>query len=196
MAWFPYVTASIVAIFVIGTICSLSLAFGLMTSTTAGIIIFVVALIVGILVGILIRRKIWLMVGLLGLVAGFFSGSLVFALIGGMSGWKAAWGYWVVSVGMAALGCLAACYMGKAVVLVSTSLVGSYMFMRSWTLFFPGHYPSEQEIMDEGSSLEFDTTFWIFIGVFIVSFIGSIIFQKHRDVTHEDLDNDDNFKSG
>lgn len=143
MAWFPYVTASVVGIFVIGIICSLALAFGWMTSTTAGVIIFVVALIVGVLAGILVRRKIWLMVGLLGLIAGFFSGSLVFALIGGMTGWKAAWGYWVISVAMAAIGCLAACYAGKAVVLVGTSLVGSYMFMRAWTLFFPGHYPSE-----------------------------------------------------
>ena len=194
-AWFPYVTAALIGIFIIGVVCSLSLAFGLMTSTTAGVIIFIVAVILGVLAGVLIRRKIWLMVGLLGLVAGFFSGSLIFALLGSMTGLTANWAYWVVSTIMAIVGCVLACFFGKTIVLLSTSLVGSYMFMRSWTLFFPGHYPSEQQLVDEYATIEYDMAFWIFIGIFIVSFIGTFVFQKKRGVIHEDLDNDDNFKS-
>lgn len=189
LQWFPYVTASLVAIFVIGITTSLSLAFGWMLTTTGTIITLVVALILGVIAGMVIRRNIWIMIGLLGMVAGFFSGSLVYALIFSLSGWSSVWGFWLISVVTAAVGCVASCYLGKAVVLLSTSLVGSYMFMRAWTLFFPGNYPSETEIISGDFELDTTAIFWVFIGVFVISFISSVIFQKKRDVSHEDLDN-------
>ena len=77
LQWFPYVTASLVAIFIITLVASLGLAFGFMNSTGGLIAVLAVGLLLGILAGCLIRRKIWLMVGLLGLVAGFFSGHIV-----------------------------------------------------------------------------------------------------------------------
>lgn len=63
------------------------------------------------------------------------------------------------------------------------------MFMRAWTLFFPGNYPSETEIISGDFELDTTAIFWVFIGVFVISFISSVIFQKKRDVSHEDLDN-------
>ena len=175
-AWFPYVAASLVAIFIIGIVTSFSLAMGWMATTGGTIGVLCSALVLGILAGCLIRRKIWIMVGLLGLVAGFFSGSLVYALVYGMSGWDAVWGFWLIASICGIAGLVAACYLGKSVVLLSTSMVGSYLFMRSWTLFFPGHYPSEAELID-GSGLEPDAAFWGFISIFVVSFILSGVFQ-------------------
>ena len=187
-AWFPYVVSSLIAIFTIGTVVGISLACGLMTSTTGTVITCVVALLVGILAGVLVRKNIWLMIGLVGMIAGFFSGSIVFALISSMSGWEATWGYWVVAAVMAAVGCTLACYMGKSVVLISTALTGSYLFMRSWTMFFPGNYPSESELANDYSSLELGAIFWVFIGVWVVTFVMSAIFQCKHNKTHEDLD--------
>ena len=188
LQWFPYVTAGLVAIFMIGVVTSVSLALGWMVTTTGTIITCVVALLLGVLAGCLIRRNIWIMIGLLGLVAGFFSGSLVYALIFSLSGWSSVWGFWLISVLTGAAGCVASCYLGKAIVLISTSLVGSYLFMRSWTLFFPGNYPSEAELVTGEFELENDLIFWVFIGVFALSFIISIFFQKKSDKSHEDLD--------
>lgn len=193
-AWFPYVVASLVAIFTIGLICSLSLAAGWMSTGLGTGIVFAVAIIVGVIVGMVVRRHIWIMVGLLGLIGGFFSGALIFALIAGMSGWDAVWGYWVFSVLLAVVGCVASCYLGKSVVIGSTALVGSYLFMRSWTLFFPGHYPSEAQIMEDPESIEYTAIFWVFIGIFIASLIGSTVFQcKRKDECDEELD--DYYKS-
>ena len=187
-AWFPYVTASLVAVFIIGAVCSISLAAGWMATSTGTAIVFVVALILGIVAGMLVRRHIWVMVGLLGLIGGFFCGALIFALIAGMSSWAAIWFYWTISCTMAVVGCLAACKMGKSVVILSTALVGSYLFMRAWTLFFPGHYPSEVELMENPDELEFDGIFWLFITIFAFSFAISTVFQCKRDESHEDLD--------
>jgi len=190
LKWFPYVTASLIAIFVIGLTVSLSMAFGWMASTVGTVVTFIVALLLGILAGCIIRRNVWIMVGLLGLVAGWFSGTFVNAFIVAVSGWEASWGFWVISVIMAIVGCVTACYLGKTVVLLSTSMVGSYLFMRAWTLFFPGHFPSEAEIMDNKMNLDYDGTFWIFVGLFVVTFIGTTFFQcKNKDDVHEDLDN-------
>ena len=196
--WFPYVCAALVCIFTFGAIVFGSLSFGLMVTTTGNVVTFILALIVGVLVGMLVRRKIWVMVGLLGLVAGFFSGSLLFALIYSMTGLEAVWLYWVLSVVMCGLGCVAACYLGKTVVLTSTSLVGSYLFMRSWTLFFPGSYPSETELVNDYEDLELDSTFWIYIAVFFVAFAGSMTFQCKHAKVHEELeeleDDDDDYQ--
>ena len=189
LKWFPYVTASLVAIFVIGLVMALGLAFGWMASTGGTVAVCLVALALGIVAGILIRRNIWLMIGLLGLVAGFFAGTLLFAIIVSISSWDAVWGWWVIAIGMAAIGCVAACYLGKSVVLLSTALVGSYLFMRAWTLFFPNHYPTEAELLDSGSELEVDGIFWLFIGVWAISSVISVVFQcKYANDAHEDLD--------
>ena len=73
--------------------------------------------------------------------------------------------------------------------MLSTSFVGSYLFMRSWTLFFPGYYPSEAEIIEADFEITNVGIFWTFIGVFVISFIVSVIFQtKRKEHTHADLD--------
>merc|ERR1719510_267812 len=136
------------------------MAFGWMTSTVGTVVTFIVALILGILAGCIVRRNVWIMVGLLGLVAGWFSGTFVNAFIVAVSGWEASWGFWVISILMAVIGCVLACYLGTTVVLLSTSMVGSYLFMRAWTLFFPGHFPSEAEIMNNTNTMDYDAIFW------------------------------------
>ena len=89
------------------------------------------------------------MLALLGMVAGFFAGSFLFALISGMTGgsWNETWGYWLLTITGAVVGAVLALYLGKVFVQVSTSLIGSYLFMRSWTMFFPGSYPSEEALV-------------------------------------------------
>ena len=188
LQWFPYVTAILVAFFIFGLCVSLGLAFGWMNSTGGMVAVFVVGAILGILVGILIKRKIWIMISLLGMTAGFFGGTLLFALISGASGWDAAWGWWVISILSAIIGAFLAYCMGKPVVVFATSFCGSYLFMRAWTLFFPGHWPSEAQLMSDVSSLEVDSIFWVFVGLFIVTFIVSLVVQKKKDKVHEDLD--------
>ena len=189
-AWFPYIVAAIVAIFCIGTTCMISLSAGWMATTTGTAVTCSVAVVLGIIAGCVVRRNFKLMLGLLGLISGFFSGSLLFALISGMSGWNAIWGFWVISAVMAIIGCVATIYLGMPVVMVATSMVGSYLFMRSWTLFFPGHYPSEAELVESKGedALDMDAIFWVFIGIFAVSFAGSLCYQCKYAKRHEMLE--------
>ena len=188
--WFPYIVASLVALFVIVVICMLGLSFGWMESVGASIAIVLVALVLGILAGCLVRRHIKWMLGLLGLIAGFFGGTLLYALISGMAGgWNAVWAFWVFACIMAIVGCVLAVYLGMPLVMVATSLVGSYLFMRSWTMFFPGHYPNEHELIEnKGSDLDMGGIFWLFIGIFIITFLASLTFQCKYSKRSKELD--------
>jgi len=165
---FPYIGASVVAIFTISVVCSLTYAFGWMNELWACILIIIAAFALGIALGMVFRRNIWLLIALIGLVGGFFSGVMIDSVIVVCAQWETVWFYWFISCLMGAIGCLVSCCFGKAVVMVSTSGIGSYLFMRSWTLFFPGHYPSETELMDGNSDFDYDGIFWVFIGLFVV----------------------------
>ena len=198
--WFPYITASLCAIFLMTLTAMLSSQLGWMDTTLGAVLTIIGALAIGIAVGCFVRRCFKVMLGLLGLVAGFFSGSLVFALISGMTGgeWKAVWGFWVVSAVLAIVGCVLAIYLGMPLVMFSTACIGSYLFMRAWTLFFPGNYPNEWDLIDPETREELDmgAMFWLFVGIFVVSFAFTLTFQCKSQDHHEDLDQlkDDNYK--
>ena len=188
--WFPYIIATLVGLFTISFLYLVADSAGWLVSTGASIGVLCGAIALGILAACLVRRNFKVMLALLGLVAGFFGGSLLFALISGMTGgeWNAVWGFWVFSCVCAVAGCIAAIYLGMPLVMVSTALVGSYLFMRAWTLFFPGNYPSEQELIDSKGqdAIEMGGLFWMYIGIFIVTFIISVTYQcKYAEQHHE-----------
>ena len=123
------------------------MSFGWCATTGGAIGVSLTILFLGILAGVLVKKNIGLMIGLLGLIAGFFLGSFFFTFIASASGWEDAWGYYLICSIFAAMGCIVAWRHGVSMVMVATALVGSYLFMRSWTLFFPGNWPSEIQIV-------------------------------------------------
>ena len=173
---FPYIGASIIAIFTISVVCSLTLAFGWMGETWSCVLCVVAAFVLGIVSGMFMRRNIWLLIGLTGLIGGFFSGALIDSAIVASSDWNPVWFYWFISCLMGAIGCLLSCYFGKALVMVATSGIGSYLFMRSWTLFYPGHYPNESDLWDDNNDYEYDSIFWVFVAVFLVCWPLSMLY--------------------
>lgn len=159
-----------------------------MNSGAGCAIIMCLALLLGVISGMLVRRKIWLMVSLLGVVAGFFSGAFIYAMIYSINGWDAVWGYYLISITFAIIGFLLSLKLGKSIVITGTSMIGSYLFMRAWTLFFPGHYPSESEIVEDYENVELDDIFWVFFGMFIACFIGSMVFQCTTQKPNDELE--------
>ena len=178
--WFPYITSTLVGLFTVTVLCQVSLNAGWMVTMGGSIATIVVAVLLGVVAACIVVRMTWLMLCLLGMVAGFFGGSFLFALISGMTGgmWNEVWGYWVLAVGCAVVGGVLALYLGLPLVMTCTSLVGSYLFMRSWTLFFPGSYPSEEALIaSKGQeALEMDGLFWMYVGIFLVTFMVSLTF--------------------
>ena len=57
------------------------------------------------------------------------------------------------------------------------------MFMRGWTWIFGG-YPSEAELIamfDSEEPIDLESAFWIYIGVFAITFAFAAFFQFVRD---------------
>ena len=178
LRFFPLLTSGITGLFIMIITIYVAMAAGWMASTGGCIAVIVVAVNLGIVAGCIVKRYIWLLVGMIGLVAGFFAGSMIYAIIYGTTGWDKIWSYWLIAISLAVIGTWASCTMGKSVVLISTSLIGSYFFTQAWALFFPGHFPTESDIVDQDGdmNLEIDPVFWVFIGVFLSCFVFSLFF--------------------
>ena len=188
LKYFHVVTAGITALFIMIVCLYISMSAGWMATTGGTIGVVVVSVNLGIIAGCIVKRYIWLMVGMLGLVGGFFAGSAIFAILYGTTGWREMWGFWLIAISLALIGMWAACTLGQTVVLFSTALIGSYLFMRAWTMFFPEHYPSEADIFsEEAMDLEVDPIFWVFIGVFLASFVGSASYQYGQGHDNDDV---------
>ena len=125
---------------------------------------------------------------ILGSVAGWLAGNFLFALIVQLSGgeWSATWGEFTMNV----ISCIAGGVLSKTDVLpdvaVSTSFIGSYLFMRSWTIMFPGNYPDDHffDKLNGVNNLETHALFWLYVFIFLVTFTISIIFRTK--VTNSD----------
>ena len=69
------------------------------------------------------------------------------------------------------------------IVIVATSLLGSYCFVRGFSLFLPGTFPSETSILDEIKNGSIQYTFYIYVAVcLLLSALGSVYQRKQRNL--------------
>lgn len=195
-AWFPYITAALVAIFTIGFSTFGAMELGWTETVGGSVGVLLGALALGILAGCLVRRSVWLMVGLLGGMAGAYFGGWLCLLIFASAGSPfqmymiAPWLFYLFVIAFGAIGMCIACKKGVPMVMICTAFAGSYLFMRSWTLFFPGTWPSEKEIFGgEADYSDYGYMIWVYLCIFAASFAGALVFQcKVYTHVHPELD--------
>ena len=122
------------------------------------------------------------MLGLLGLVGGFYSGAYLFGFIAALTGgpWDAEWVIWTLCCITAIAGLFIAFKHGILLVQISTAFVGSYLFMRSWSMIFPGgNYPSVADLIkSDNEPLEINFYRFLFcFAIFLVTFVFSLTYQ-------------------
>ena len=162
--WFPYVIATISSLAIITTIVFVGAFHGCADTLTGLIILLIAALAAGIVGGLLIRRAIWIGVGLTGIVAGFCLGSFLYGCILATTGWQSYWGALAISISLAIVGGILTFTLGKQIIILFTSLIGSYLFTRAITLVADEGYPSEAEIyakLKNDEPIELDWHFWL-----------------------------------
>ena len=192
--WFPYVVGTIGAITTISTIVIVGATHGAADHTAGLVILLVCALGAGILVGVLLRRAIWIGVGLVGIVAGFALGSFIYGVILAATGWQSYWGAVLICVFGALLGGVLTFTLGKEIVILATSMVGSYLFTRGLTLVFYSDYPSEAEMfhkLSNGQEVEVTWRFWLYVAIFVSVFLFAAHsqFQQKEEDENEELAN-------
>lgn len=192
---FPYVVATIGSFTTIMLLYLLFASMGFCDDDTGFWISISIALAAGIAVGCFVRRAIWVTVGLVSTAGGIFAGMLLFVLCNSLFDLEAEWALWVFVVLGGLAGFFAGCKLGRAVVNISTSFIGSYFFTRALTMFFwTDHWPSETDIVNGTLPDDLGYQFWIFFAILVISTISSSVIQKNAGEDHEDLDEYDRMK--
>lgn len=177
---FPHVIGSFAGLMAMMGVLIAGSIFGWLASTAGLIIMIILAIAAAGAVGWFIRQSIWIMVSFLGVFAGFFLGVFLTSTVIGMTGWESMT-FLIVVCGITTIsGAYASWKHGEWLVLLSTSFVGSYFFMRGWTFYF-GHYPNEMTVYSgiasgvDVSEEYLEWQFWVYYLVFIGGFIGNYI---------------------
>ena len=169
--WFPYIGAILTALGVLSTAVSVSQALQ-WTDTVLGLVLtLLLSMALAIIIGSLVRRHIWLLVGVTGVLGGFSVGSAIESLLLA-AGFDSFIGYLII-VGLCGfIGGLLSFKFGGKVILLGTSFVGSYIFMRGWSLIFGG-WPSEHEVwtsLRDGEEVDLKWPFYVYFTIFLVLF--------------------------
>ena len=187
--WFPYVAGITSGLFVGDAVAHFAGWMEWYTTSWSPYVVAAVAIFLGFLVGNIVARKIWFAVGLLGIVAGLSLGTMIFAIIAATTGYATNWELLLLCIACSFVGGFVTFKWGREVVILATSLVGSYIFMRGWTFIYDG-YPHETEIwsnMKHNEDLGLTNAFWGFMAVWLISFVVSATVQFKAMDEHEDL---------
>lgn len=141
-----------------------------------------VGLLLGIITGFFMVKLAKLSIGLLGAWIGFVGGLLIHQAFLYHSSQQ--WLFWVVCIGLALVGFVVAFIKYKAIVIVATSFLGSYMLVRGLSLFIGG-YPNEftliSKIRNGGATDVLHWPFYLYlVAIAILTLSGIIIQSKLR----------------
>lgn len=135
-----------------------------------------------------------------GALAGFFLGVFIYTTILALIGSGPAW----LMIAFGILGAVGIAFLAAKnryyLVLIGTSVIGSYWFTRGMGNFF-GNYPNESEIwtaLNSGADLDayLNDWFWIYFGTFIAALVISLVYQfNDENSAHVMLSQDENFQS-
>ena len=198
---FPWVAASIGSLATIGAVISLFAESGKITEYWSGALVCLLAIVAGIFAGNLLLRNVKIGFVLIGAVSGAIIGALLFEIVFAIWDLESALGLIITTIVFAIIGGSLTLgrkkkTFGAYVVIFGTSLIGSYLFMRGWTVLFKG-WPTESELVamfNSGEPIDLGGKFFIYIGVLFVTFIFTSFWQWGKDFEkdmHPDLVGDD-----
>lgn len=140
--FFPWIVAILASVLVLLGFLILFSVIGWMEETLGFWLSIVSAAILAGLTMYFTKKAIWFEVGLLGCIGGYFAGTVLYGIIVAACGYDELWFYIVIEAVCVILVGLLSCKWGQAVVIASTSFIGSYLFFRGWS-YICGGWPTE-----------------------------------------------------
>ncbi len=158
-------------------------------SFPAALISILVSIMIGVVVGFFMKTKL-LTIGfcILGGVAGFFMGGIIFNLF--MVEWASSLiAFWATLIFAAIIGIGLAYWLKDSMVIMCTSFIGSYIFVRGISML-AGGFPTEMELMNqiETGTAEFTPAFIGYMAAVALFCCVGVWFQyraKKRDDTED-----------
>lgn len=163
-----------------------------MTSTAGYWLSILFSIAVSLALGSLAYRLVWIAIGLLGIIAGILLGVMASSIVMKAADFSNAWVMAGLALAFGLFGGWCTLKYSRDVVLIGTSLIGSYSFMRGISYFFGG-YPNEAELLDDMIEEipidDMNDKFWVYLAIFLFGTISGIYYQYHHTVEHESLKN-------
>ena len=163
---------------------------GFMETTVGLWVSITVSLLLSWLVGHFTYKLVWLAIALLGIIAGIFFGVMVYSIVLSAFKLQFIWLMGLCAITFACLGGWLSARYSRDVVLVGTSLIGAYSFMRGFSYFFGG-YPNEAKLLSDLKNEipldDMNDAFWVYLAIFILGTIVGIYYQYNHVDDHEQL---------
>ena len=109
---------------------------------------------------------------MLGFSCGFYSGAFFFFVVCWYTEGKYSevWLYYLLAVFFGLTGAIRGIQRGKLVVMVYSSIVGSYLIMRGLALYYPGDYPNDYKWLftQSQADIEIGPNYWQYIVIFLL----------------------------
>jgi hypothetical protein len=146
---------------------------------------YVFSIVIGVFVGFILTKMLRVGAAIMGAIGGLFAG---LTLAGLLFFWTdSPIPFYVLStIGVIAMAILSLRHYDN-IVIIGTSMLGSYCFVRGFSLFIGG-FPPENTIVDTFIKGDFTTEFIIYIALFIITTAVGIFYQR-RQKTIESLNN-------
>jgi hypothetical protein len=190
---FPWVVSSVVSFVTFFIALMLCSVMGWMDSTLGFWICIGIAIAAGGVAGAVTYRLVWVAIGMLGIIAGLALGAILFTITAAAFEVGSPWLMAIFAISFACLGGWCAWKYARDVVLIGTSLIGSYSFMRGCTTFFGG-YPNEAELISDFQNQlpvdDMENIFWIYLCMFILGTLFGIFYQIRHGRDHSALENE------
>jgi hypothetical protein len=196
--WLPWVVAiftGFATFLIVMLLCSVFGMLNYIDPTQEGgnvglvILSFILAIGAGVGVGALMKKFILIGFAVLGFLAGFFLGNMFYNLVL-IAFVQSSALLFIISFSFAAI-CAYLCYKRKnELAILTTSLVGSYAFVRGISMF-AGGYPNEVTLYEEinNGTAEFTTIFLAYLASMVVVFILGMIYQTKNKNDDDDVFN-------
>jgi len=143
--------------------------------------------IIGIITGFILYNCVKIGSILIGIAFGACVGMMVWAFISYWAEWKSYLPSLISTCLFAVIGAFVGMKYSKFAIANGTSLIGSYTFMRGWSLIFEG-YVGEQKmygLMADWSPVTLEWQMVIYVAILYVTFTVSAFYQFAKDEQHE-----------
>lgn len=167
------------AFLVISMLFVFSVFFNRDTETWVGWVVFSVCLLLGCFVGLVLAKLSKLGVAILAGWGGFLLGLILYNSFMYKLDSDKRIVFWIFNISMAIIAGILSIYLFSHAVIIATSIVGSYAFIRGISLY-AGGFPDELDLIkmiEAGDSDSIDGRFYGYMAGFFVASIICIIFQ-------------------
>lgn len=155
-----------------------SVMFDRDSSETWEWVIFGICCLLGIIVGVLLASLVRFGVAVLTAWGGVCLGLMLYASFVYKIDNSSQVVFWIFVILMGVLGGLLGYFAFNHAVIISTSIIGSYLLIRGFSLFFPGTFPDEALIIEQikhGQIADFPPAFYGYLAGFIIMALGCIV---------------------